>query len=406
MIINKYRGIQAAVNFILKNNILIILAALVVYSGTMSGCSGENGNAGEKSQPVTESRFMLGTLVDLTIYEGENSTVFRKAFNLISEYENMLSRNIDTSEISLINKNAGKLPEPVSVDTLYAINKGLDYSVLTDGLFDISIGPLVTLWGIGTESARLPSDPEIKRAVELTDYKKIFITSDTNSSPGLPAGSKSADVETAENNTSKSLTKNLLTSGETVFSGKSVFLSKEGMAIDLGAVAKGFIADKVLELFKANGVKSAIINLGGNVLLLGTKPEGIPFKIGIQNPFDLRGSYLGIIKASDLSIVTSGIYERYFEADGKKYHHILNPKTGYPVENDIMGISVITGKSIDGDCLSTSLFMLGSVKAVDLVEKLENTEAVIITKDKKIILSSGAEKIFSLIDNDFTISGN
>jgi len=178
------------------------------------------------------------------------------------------------------------------------------------------------------------------------------------------------------------------------------------MAIDLGAVAKGFIADKVLELFKANGVKSAIINLGGNVLLLGTKPEGIPFKIGIQNPFDLRGSYLGIIKASDLSIVTSGIYERYFEADGKKYHHILNPKTGYPVENDIMGISVITGKSIDGDCLSTSLFMLGSVKAVDLVEKLENTEAVIITKDKKIILSSGAEKIFSLIDNDFTISGN
>ncbi len=401
MIIKKYCGIHTAVNFIHKIHFLIILAAIIIFSGTLSGC-----NAGKKNQPVTESRFLLGTLVDLTVYEGENGTVFRKAFNLISEYENMLSRNIETSEISLINKNAGKFPASVSEDTLYAIKKGLEYSVLTEGLFDISIGPLVTLWGIGTESARLPTDPEIKKAVELTDYKKIFITADKIKSPGFQAGSQSAEVKTAEGGLDDSRTNNAIMAGNAAPAGESVFLGKEGMAIDLGAVAKGFIADKVLELFEANGVKSAIINLGGNVLLLGSKPGGIPFKIGIQNPFDVRGSYLGIIKASDISIVTSGIYERYFEADGKKYHHILNPKTGYPVENDIMGISVITGKSIDGDCLSTSLFMLGSVKAIDLVENLENTEAVIITKEKKIILSSGAEKMFSLIDNDFTVSGS
>ncbi len=401
MIIKKYCGIHTAVNFIHKIHFLIILAAIIIFSGTLSGC-----NAGKKNQPVTESRFLLGTLVDLTVYEGENGTVFRKAFNLISEYENMLSRNIETSEISLINKNAGKFPASVSEDTLYAIKKGLEYSVLTEGLFDISIGPLVTLWGIGTESARLPTDPEIKKAVELTDYKKIFITADKIKSPGFQADSQSAEVKTTEGGLDDSRTNNAITAGDAVPAGESVFLGKEGMAIDLGAVAKGFIADKVLELFEANGVKSAIINLGGNVLLFGSKPGGIPFKIGIQNPFDVRGSYLGIIKASDISIVTSGIYERYFEADGKKYHHILNPKTGYPVENDIMGISVITGKSIDGDCLSTSLFMLGSVKAIDLVENLENTEAVIITKEKKIILSSGAEKMFSLIDNDFTVSGS
>ncbi|MDX9801862.1 MAG: FAD:protein FMN transferase [Spirochaetia bacterium] len=358
----------------IHSTLLIFFALLFLFLGSLTGCRGRGISAGGKKEPFTESRFQLGTLIDLTVYDRESSSVFRKAFDLISEYENMLSRNVETSEISVINKNAGKMPAAVSENTLYAIKKGLEYSALTGGLFDVSIGPLVSLWGIGTESARVPSAGEIRKAVELTDYKKIILSADKHISE-LPAG----------------MAKN------------SVFLAKEGMQIDLGAVAKGFIADKVFELFEANGVRSAIINLGGNVLLLGSKPEGIPFKIGIQNPFDTRGSYLGIIEGINISIVTSGIYERYLEKEGKIYHHILNPKTGYPVENDIMGISVITEKSIDGDCLSTSLFMLGSVKALDLVEKLEKTEAVIITREIEILLIIGAKKILSLNENNFIV---
>ncbi len=333
---------------------LLILTAVF----TFTGC----GNKAD-SKPVTESSFQLGTLVELTLYSGPGRQVFKKAFELISAYENTLSRNIESSEVSEINRNAGISPVVVSSDTFFVIEKGLYYSSLTGGLFDISIGPLVSLWGIGSEDARLPTPDEIASALALVDHSKVRLTAGEN----------------------------------------SVFLEKEKMAIDLGAAAKGFIADKVLELLTENSVKSAIINLGGNVVLLGRKPDGRLFRIGIQNPFDTRGSYLGILEGENVSIVTSGIYERYFEEGGKRYHHILNPDTGYPVENDIMGISVITEKSVEGDCLSTSLFMLGSEKALQLVESLENTEALIITKDKKIYLSSGIGNRFTLTDSQFSI---
>lgn len=174
--------------------------------------------------------------------------------------------------------------------------------------------------------------------------------------------------------------------------------------MDLGAIAKGYAADEVAAILKKHGVKHAIINLGGNVLAIGGNVNGEPFKIGVQNPLNPRGDYMGILNIEDKTVVTSGIYEKYLEKDGKRYHHILEPKTGYPADNSIVGISIITDKSIDGDGLSTSVFLLGLDKGMELIESLDNVEAIFITTDKKVYISKGLKDNFILTNMEYTIA--
>ena len=341
-----------------KNKIQFYIFSLVILF-TVIGCK----NSGNKRYEIN---FQLGTLVELTIYKGGSDTILKDAFNLIEEMEKTLSRNIELSEISEINRRSGISPVKVSDDTFFVIKKSIYYSELSEGFFDVTIGPLVSLWGIGTEGARVPAADEINNVLDLIDYRKMKLTPLNN----------------------------------------LVFLEERGMEIDLGAIAKGFIADKVCRLFKEDGVKSAIINLGGDVALLGRKQDGNLFRIGIQNPFENRGGLAGIYEGEDVAIVTSGIYERYFEENGNKYHHIFNPKTGYPADNDIAGITVITAKATDADALSTSLFMFGSKEALALAEKFTDTEVIIITKDKKVILSSGIKSSFKITNRDFVLAEN
>jgi len=344
--------INKTINFF----ILSLVSMLILYTG----CSNK------RDVKRSEMNFQLGTLVELSIYEGGSKNILTEAFALISSLENKLSRNKEQSEISGININAGISPIEVSDDTYFIINKSIYYSELSKGFFDITVGPLVSLWGIGTAEAKVPPLKEINNLVKLIDYQKIKLTPLNN----------------------------------------LVFLEEKGMEIDLGAIAKGFIADKVCELFKEDGVKGAIINLGGDVRLLGRKPDGKLFRIGIQDPFEKRGVAVGVYEGENISIVTSGVYERYYEENGVRYHHIFNPKTGYPADNDIMGISVITEKAIDGDAISTSFFLLGSKEALALAEKLKDTEVIIITKDKRIILSNGINANFTLANNDFILEKN
>jgi thiamine biosynthesis lipoprotein len=174
------------------------------------------------------------------------------------------------------------------------------------------------------------------------------------------------------------------------------------MEIDLGAIAKGYIADLVKEYLQSRGVTRGIINLGGNILVMGAKSENQPWRIGIQNPFDSRGNHIGIASVAEKTIVTSGIYERYFYFEGKRYHHILDPQTGFPVENDLASVTIIADTSIDADALSTSLFILGVKKGIELIETVEKTEAVFVTKEKKVIYSSGASDFFTLSHKDFS----
>ncbi|MPN53414.1 FAD:protein FMN transferase [bioreactor metagenome] len=175
------------------------------------------------------------------------------------------------------------------------------------------------------------------------------------------------------------------------------------MKIDLGAIAKGYTADAVVEVLRENGVKSAIIDLGGNVFAIGNKPDGNAWKIGIQDPFDQRGKIVGVIEVKDKSIVTSGIYERFIEKDGKKYHHILSPFNGYPYDNEIAGVTIISDKSIDGDALSTAVFSKGLKGGMESVEKIKDIEAIFITKNKDVYITSGLKNNFTITKDEFKL---
>lgn len=346
----------------LKNSKLLIIALLfVIFASFLSGCSPQKNHA----KPLNKSNFLLGTIVDITIYDSKDEKIIYEAFDRISEIENKMTINKgDTSEIIKLNEASGLNEVSLSPDTFFVLERGKYYSELSRGYFDITIGPVVKLWNIGTDYAAVPDSEELKKAIDLVDFNKLHL--DKNK-----------------------------------FEAK---LDTKGMKVDLGAIAKGYAADEVAAILKKHGVKHAIINLGGNVLTIGGNVNGEPFKIGVQNPLNPRGDYMGILRIADKTVVTSGIYEKYLEIDGKRYHHILEPKTGYPADNSLAGVSIITDKSIDGDGLSTSVFLLGLDKGMELIESLDNVEAIFITTDKKVYISKGLKDNFVLTNMEYTIA--
>ena len=221
------------------------------------------------------------------------------------------------------------------------------YSELSGGAFDITIEPVSSLWDFTSGEKIVPDAETIAEKQACVGYE---------------------DVE---------------------LKGNKLRFKKEGMGIELGAVAKGYIADKVKEYLVSEGVKSAVIDLGGNVLCVGEKPDGKPFKIGIQKPFADRSETVSAVEIAGTSVVSSGIYERYFEKDGKLYHHILDPATGYPYENGLVSVTVLSEESADGDGLSTACFALGLEKGLELIEQTPDTEAMFITEDGEMHFSKG-----------------
>jgi thiamine biosynthesis lipoprotein len=311
-----------------------------------------------------ESDFILGTIVRIKLYDPPAPGLFKELFAEIREYENLLSLNLPDSHISRINTAAGKEPVVVDPAVFEVIEEGLRYGRLSEGRFDITIGPLVSLWHIGYDDARVPSPEEIKAALPLVDLDRV-------------------EIEPEE---------------------MKVSLESEGMLMDLGAIAKGFIADRIADSLKSRGFERGIINLGGNVLTLGSKPGNLPYRIGIQNPWEPRGASVGVLELEDLSLVSSGDYERFFIEDGVKYHHILDTATGYPVENSLTAVTIVSERSVDGDGLSTSVFAMGLEKGYALIESLKGIEAIFITKDKKVYLTPGIEPIFTLSPGEFVLA--
>jgi len=184
----------------------------------------------------------------------------------------------------------------------------------------------------------------------------------------------------------------------------SAKLNNSGMMVDLGGIAKGYAADEAAKILIEAGIQHAIINLGGNILTLNTKPDGSYYKLGLQDPLEPRGDYMGIVMLNNQALVSSGTYERYFELEGKRYHHILNSKTGYPEDNTIMSISIITKESIDADALSTTIFLLGLEEGMQMIETLPSTEAIFITSDKKVYISSGInDENFEIVKDEYQL---
>lgn len=307
----------------------------------------------QNQQPISATSFKLNTMVKVTIYDSQDQELLNQVMEVCDKYENLFSRTKTSSEIYQLNH--GTLPQKdgaflLSPETAELVQEGLRFSQLSNGAFDLSIEPISSLWDFTSEEKVIPDQEELRKALPLVDYKNI------------------------------ELKDNLLT------------WKHPGMGLDLGAIAKGYIADRMKDFLVSKGVKSAIINLGGNVLCIGESPEGRPFQVGIQKPFSERGESLLSLEITDQSVVSSGIYERYFEKDGVLYHHILNPKTGYPYENDLLSVSIISDRSVDGDGLSTTCFSLGLEKGMELIDSLEDVEAIFITKDETVHYSKDFEQ--------------
>ena len=245
------------------------------------------------------------------------------------------------SELYKLNHANGQ-PFTVSSETANLIQDGIHYSELSGGAFDLTIEPVSALWDFKADKPTVPSSDAIAQAVSHVDYTKVDIQDNT------------------------------------------VTLEDPEAGIDLGAIAKGYIADQVKTYLKKQGIKHAIINLGGNVDVIGTKPDGSKYNIGIQKPFDESGEAITSVQLKDQTVVTSGIYERYFKKNGKLYHHILDPRTGYPCENNLYSVSIITDSSTKADALSTTCFLLGYEKGMELIQSMDGVEAIFITDDEKV----------------------
>lgn len=302
----------------------------------LSGCSGL---PRERSQTYTDTLF--DTVISVQIFDSVDEDVLKGCEKLCKKYDSMFSNKIEDSEISRIN-SAGGNPVEVSKETIKLIKKGIYYSEMSDGAFDITIAPVSNLWDFKAETPSVPSPEAIAEAVSHVNYENIIIRDNT------------------------------------------VKLTDPQAGIDLGAIAKGYIADRIKDYLEEEGVRHAMINLGGNVLAMGSKLDGSDYNIGIQKPFDETGEPITSVKISDKSVVTSGIYQRYFKADGKIYHHILDPNTGYPCENNLYSVTILTDSSLTADALSTTCFLLGYDRGMKLINQLDNVDAIFITNDNQI----------------------
>lgn len=324
-----------------KYHIIKKLTAILTASALLlTGCSGLK-NSTQSNQELSYTDMLFDTVIKIQILDSADESILDGLKTLCKKYDTMFSTTNEDSELYKLN-HAGGQPVTVSGETAKLIREGIHYSRLSDGAFDITIEPVSALWDFKADKPTVPSSDAIAEAVSHVDYTKVEID------------------------------------------GNTITLEDSKAGIDLGAIAKGYIADQVKKYLKKQRVKHAIINLGGNVDVIGTKLDGSKYNIGIQKPFDETGEAITSVQLKDQTVVTSGIYERYFKKNGKLYHHILDPRTGYPCENNLYSVSIITDSSTKADALSTTCFLLGYEKGMELIKKMDGVEAIFITDDEKI----------------------
>ncbi len=341
-----------------KNNLIIISIILIML---LTSCT-----SGLDNKEMVRTEFLMDTIVEITIYGSEDELIMDKVYNRLFQLENIMSKTKKDSDIYKINKNSER-PIRVQEETYQVLKEAVDISKRTEGKFDPTIGPLVNLWNINdSEEGRnwIPKGIDIDNAKKLVDFNNI---------------------EFLEN--------------------KEIRLKEKDMELDLGGIVKGFAVDEIVKILKEENIKSAMIDLGGDLYAYGEKPDGSPWNIGIQNPdIELR-DYMGILSVKNKSIVTSGNYERFFEIDGEIYHHIIDPNTGYPSNNELLSVTVVSDKGIEGDSYSTAFYILGVQESLEIIEGIDGVDGILIDKDKKVFVTSGIKEDFQLRDKkgEFTI---
>lgn len=356
---------------------LILCTALVCPLLLLTGCQNAAGtNTDTGKEPISISSIKLNTAVQITIYDSQDKSLLDDCLALCDKYELIFSRTDEESELyklnhrisdsAVSNQTTETQPTPyqingttntwhISEDLAALLSEGLSITKESDGAFDIAIAPLTSLWDFTAEDPKVPDDADIQNALPLCSSDGVTIN------------------------------------------GQDIILPSDDIQFDVGAIAKGYIADRLKDFLVKKGVNSAIINLGGNVLCIGSKPDGTPFKVGIQKPFADRNETEAVMDITGKSVVSSGIYERCFKQNGKLYHHILNPKTGYPYDNGLISVTIISDQSVDGDALSTTCFALGLDEGLKFAEK-KGVQAVFITEDYELHYTDGFQDEIKVTD--------
>lgn len=332
----------------------LVLALVAVHGGFALGQSSD--------ERVSQTQFIFGTPCTISVYGKVTENDFAEVFSRMDELEQLLSRYVEDSTVSQLNRDAGG-PMAVSLEVYEVVRHGVAYSQLSDGAFDITIGPLIELWDVGGDNPRVPTKTEIDAARAQVDYRNVILLE----------------------------------------SGRRILLEKTGMQIDLGGIAKGFAADEAANMLREMGHDHAIVNLGGNIVAIGSRPDETPWRIGIQHPEKTRGDTIAIFEITDKTVVTSGKYERFFVQDNIRYHHIIDTKTGYPVENELASVTIITDSSMKADALSTAVFTLGLSDGLKLIRGFDGVEGVLVTEDDVIHLTEGIVDSFRLVDTRFSV---
>ncbi len=316
--------------------------------------------AGGDTVKVERQQFgIMDTVISARVYvqtQEEGDWAIDSVLSLMEELEGELSRHIPGSPVDEINRKAGREAVAVPESVLFVVQRALEVGAETGGVFDITVTPLIDLWAIGTERARVPAEVEIREKLAYVDYTQVQVD---------PAAGQ-------------------------------VFLPREGMALDLGGVAKGYIVDQSIEALKDMGVESAYLDAGGDIRVLGSRPDGKPWRIGIRHPGERTKIFAVLPLGPDLAVVTSGDYQRFFDEGGQRYHHILDPETGYPAWKGAASVTVIAPDTITADLLSTAFFVLGVEESLRLTEGMPGVETVIITPDLEVHMSSGVRETIEL----------
>jgi thiamine biosynthesis lipoprotein len=300
----------------------------------------------------------MGTVLTHRAYGQHAEEAIRALRREAVRLEELMSRFLPGSEISAINRSAGRSGEKVSLDTFAVLARAVEFSKACHGLFDVTVGPLVDLWDAGKGAASPPEDSRIREILPLVDYTDLVLDPRR----------------------------------------RSAGLRRAGQSLDLGGVGKGYAGDKFIEILKDHGVSSAFVNLGGNVVALGAKPDGSEWRVGIRHPRQ-EESLVGLVAVRDKAVVTSGDYQRYFtDRHGRRFHHLLDPSTGYPAASGLVSVTVVADRSLLADALSTMAFVAGTDGGLDLIRRFPGAEAILIDVGLSVHVTRGLEGCFVAAD--------
>lgn len=331
----------------MKRFFLCIAAAALFFA---AGCTAAQEESGEY--------YALDTICTQKVTGGDAKAAAQEVASMLVRITSEMSMN-EGSDLYAVNAAAPQGVE-VSDETASLLSRALELAAMTDGAFDPTIGPVSSLWDI-SGTPRVPSAQELAEAVKLVGYTGVTLD------------------------------------------GNTVTLDRAGMMLDFGGIGKGYAADLAAEIYEKHGVQSALLNLGGNIFAYGQKADGSDFTIGLRDPYGEDTDYFALLPVSDTSLVTSGVYERFFVSDGVTYHHLFDPKTGYPADNGLVSVTVVCDSSTEADALSTALFVMGLEKGLEFAQGLTEVEAAFVTADRKVYITDGLKGKIEITDESYIL---